>query len=155
MEAAVSEATVINNAIPDGWYEDPAKPNMQRWWAGNAWTEHVRYAEKSRPSALTIAPPVVEAVEHQPSVETRPFFYDERPPLALVELPAYDFASAPAPDPQLESFYVPMARFDPHSAASVTILPQRRRGRAITLWVVAVAVIGAAAGVALWVFLPH
>ncbi len=27
---------------PAGWYDDPIDPTMQRWWDGDAWTEHRR-----------------------------------------------------------------------------------------------------------------
>ncbi|GAB3599401.1 DUF2510 domain-containing protein [Microbacterium tumbae] len=28
-------------SIPAGWYPDPQQPNLQRWWDGNQWTEHL------------------------------------------------------------------------------------------------------------------
>lgn len=40
----MSESNALSKGIPDGWYEDPANPAMQRWWSGKQWTEHVRYA---------------------------------------------------------------------------------------------------------------
>lgn len=40
----MNDAGALKNVIPDGWYQDPANPAMQRWWAGKEWTEHVRYA---------------------------------------------------------------------------------------------------------------
>jgi hypothetical protein len=181
---------VIDSAIPDGWYEDPAKPDMQRWWADNAWTEHVRYAEKKRVRSAAFSPVALAGVDERfaiaddrpfyvdrpvtiatPAVVERPF-YEERavveeapvivpapslsiPALSIVEQPAFEIPAATAGAPRLDNFYVPMARFQPHPIESTTILPQRRRGRAIALWVAAVALIGASAGVALWVFLPH
>jgi hypothetical protein len=33
------------NSIPAAWHDDPAGSGGQRWWDGNAWTEHVRPSE--------------------------------------------------------------------------------------------------------------
>jgi hypothetical protein len=49
----VNDAGALKNVIPDGWYEDPANPAMQRWWAGKQWTEHVRYAPAGSPAPRT------------------------------------------------------------------------------------------------------
>ena len=52
----VSEANASEQLIPEGWYDDPASPQMQRWWTGSDWTDHVRYSDTVRLQA--VAPPV-------------------------------------------------------------------------------------------------
>lgn len=40
---------------PAGWYPDPADPRGQRWWSGEAWTEHV--APATVPAQIVAAAP--------------------------------------------------------------------------------------------------
>ncbi|QCX75369.1 hypothetical protein C9F11_08400 [Streptomyces sp. YIM 121038] len=50
---------------PPGWYPDPSRPAVERWWDGSAWTEHRRTPEatvhlgRARPGlAATVVRPV-------------------------------------------------------------------------------------------------
>jgi general stress protein CsbA len=64
---------------PAGWYPDPAGSDGQRWWSGDAWTDHVH------------APP---AAEPDPQPDLRRFARD--PALRSVEA---EYAAAPRRDP--------------------------------------------------------
>lgn len=59
----LSDSTALNNAMPDGWYDDPATPNMERWWNGTDWTDHVRYTDKVRPHPAASQVPALSIVE--------------------------------------------------------------------------------------------
>ncbi|MGV8882516.1 MAG: DUF2510 domain-containing protein [Rhodoglobus sp.] len=37
-------SNVTPSSVPAGWYPDPAGTPRQRWWDGNAWTEHYNEA---------------------------------------------------------------------------------------------------------------
>jgi hypothetical protein len=42
-----------------GWYPDPVDPDAQRWWSGNAWTDHVSREPRGQaaaPPATLVAP---------------------------------------------------------------------------------------------------
>ena len=129
----MSEATAFQNAIPDGWYDDPAAPDMERWWSGTEWTDHVRYSNKVRPQTVE---PVAA-------------------PLAIVEVPAAEWAPRTLVNPALDDFYVPMRGYDPMVSRDLERMRQRRSARATALWLVTIAAIGAAVGVVLWVLLPR
>jgi len=43
-------------STPAGWYPDPSDPARQRWWDGNAWTEHVHPPAAPEPVAATPQP---------------------------------------------------------------------------------------------------
>ena len=136
----MAEASVFENDVPAGWYDDPAKPGMQRWWAGSEWTDHVRYADTVR----------LHAVASQP-VEPTP---------AVAELPRLAIAPAPlSDDPTLGSgfddFYVPMRNFPARSVTGFPHPTARQSARAGGMWLLLIAVVGIAAGVALWVLLPR
>ena len=142
--------------LPEGWYADPAKPDMERWWTGAQWTDHVRYADKPQPLLSVTqptAPLTVEIPAPETSVSLRP-----------VEAPSYvSFDRAPAmnrtptapvgfPESTFDRFYIPMRRFEPSANSGV---PVRRRGsaRALWLWLGVIAVVGAGVGVTAWVLL--
>lgn len=53
------------NAIP-GWYTNPQNPDQQRWWDGQAWTEHWRQTPSAdAPPATLGAPPAPSAAATQ------------------------------------------------------------------------------------------
>jgi hypothetical protein len=42
----MAEGTILEHDLPDaGWYADPENPRLQRYWAGDAWTHHVRHSD--------------------------------------------------------------------------------------------------------------
>ena len=45
------------NGTPAGWYDDPEQPGQQRYWDGNAWTEHRAPGGVARGTADPAAPP--------------------------------------------------------------------------------------------------
>ena len=152
----MSEASALNSEVPEGWYTDPAKPDMQRWWTGAEWSEHVRYSDKPQPlafSAREAAPVTVEMPVPEASFSLRPI----EPPVSLSSerpAPIGRLTSAPIgfPESTLDRFYVPMRRYEPRSDLGA---PSRgnRPGRAIGLWIAVMAVVGAGLGVAWALFL--
>jgi uncharacterized RDD family membrane protein YckC len=50
------------SSTPAGWYPDPSVPGQQRYWDGNAWTEHTT----PDPSAAPTAPPMPPAGGYAP-----------------------------------------------------------------------------------------
>jgi hypothetical protein len=44
---------------PAGWYTDYQNPAMERWWAGNRWTEQVRVRQIQMPGQQPYAPQIV------------------------------------------------------------------------------------------------
>jgi uncharacterized RDD family membrane protein YckC len=50
------------SSTPAGWYPDPSIPGQQRYWDGNAWTEHTT----PDPSAAPTAPPMPPAGGYAP-----------------------------------------------------------------------------------------
>ncbi|MCL1899418.1 MAG: DUF2510 domain-containing protein, partial [Promicromonosporaceae bacterium] len=46
---------------PANWYPDPATPGQERWWDGQAWTEHVRLAAAAPVPAQVMSAPGVSA----------------------------------------------------------------------------------------------
>ncbi|MFJ5779628.1 DUF2510 domain-containing protein [Streptomyces sp. NPDC093094] len=44
---------------PPGWYPDPHAPHVERWWDGNAWTEHRRAPGPTGPP-VTVAVPAAD-----------------------------------------------------------------------------------------------
>jgi len=152
----LSEASAFNSEIPEGWYADPAKPDMQRWWTGAEWTEHVRYSDKPQSvpfAARGAAPAMVEIPAPEASFSLRPI----EPPASLSpERPAAVNKLTTAPlgfsESTLDRFYVPMRRFEPRADADA---PSRRKGsgRAIALWIAVMAVVGVGVGAAWALFL--
>jgi hypothetical protein len=152
----LSEASALNSEVPEGWYADPAKPTMQRFWTGTEWTEHVRYSDKPQPlpfAARETAPMMVEMPAPDAAFSLRPI---EAPSSLSADRPAVisRMPTAPVgfPESTLDRFYIPMRRFEP-SATSGAPLQRRSSARAIVLWVAVVAVVGVAVGVAAWAFL--
>ncbi len=152
----MSEASVFNSEVPQGWYADPAKPDMQRWWTGAEWTDHVRYTDKPQPLLSVTretAPVVVEMPAPEASVSLRP-----------VEAPSYQPLDRPAvigrtpvaprgfPESTFDRFYTPMRRFEPH-ANSGAPAPVQGSTRALWLWIGVIAVVGVGVGIAAWVLL--
>jgi len=178
MGEPVSEATLFENAVPDGWYDDPAKAGMQRWWSGTDWTDHVRYADMNRPRAVVspVIEPIAEAVAVEPVAPVQQYlapvaYLPERLPVAPVAPVPY-FApiaqtsyegpspllvpTMTSPAPTFDDYYVPMARFQPGSSTGVQLMSSKRRSAGLgALAIVALAVLGAGIGVALWIFLPN
>lgn len=69
--------------VPAGWYQDPERPNDQRYWDGAAWTDHRRPIEPPPPMP---APPVGFDYAQSPSgVVPREMFFDQASGLALPE----------------------------------------------------------------------
>ena len=153
----MSEASVSNNEVPEGWYADPAKPDMERWWTGAEWTDHVRYTDKPQP-LLPVArepePVVVEIPAPQTSVSLRPI---EAPSYVSFDQPAVigRIPTAPIgfPESTLDRFYVPMRRFEPSANSSARV--QGRGSGALWLWVWlgVIAIVGVGIGVVAWVLL--
>ncbi|MFF0271537.1 RDD family protein [Kribbella sp. NPDC004536] len=58
-----------------GWYDDPEDPSQQRYWDGNAWTDHRRPQQGTRPADM---PRYGQPVQHgqvfggQPPVQPQP-----------------------------------------------------------------------------------
>jgi hypothetical protein len=55
---AIDEAPLQRPGTPAGWYPHPEMPRTQRYWDGNAWTDHVAPADSGsgrQVSTLTIA----------------------------------------------------------------------------------------------------
>lgn len=173
---SVSDATVFENALPDGWYDDPAKPNMQRWWSGSEWTDHVRYSDRVRPRAVAIDAPREDPAPTAPL----PVFGSkwpepgaaERPALTIVPEPAYvsepvlvthpaekaTASLAAAPDlvnPAFDDFYVPMRQLQSGARSNALLMKQGRSASGAVLWVVVVAALGVTIGVTLWAVVPH
>jgi hypothetical protein len=65
----MAEGTILEHDLPDaGWYTDPENPLLQRYWAGDAWTHHVRHSDGV---ALTTQPTFVPGVQPAPSPSHR------------------------------------------------------------------------------------
>lgn len=152
----MSEASAFNSEVPEGWYADPAKPDMQRWWTGAEWTDHVRYTDKPQPLlsvAREPAPMVVEMPAPQTSVSLRPIempsyiSYDQPAVIGRVPLAPRGF-----PESTLDRFYVPMRRFEPSANSGAPIRAQGST-RALWLWLGVIAVIGVCVGIAAWMLL--
>ncbi|MFF7451368.1 MULTISPECIES: DUF2510 domain-containing protein [unclassified Streptomyces] len=41
---------------PPGWYRDPERPHLERWWDGTAWTEHRREPLPQGPPPVPVTP---------------------------------------------------------------------------------------------------
>jgi len=39
---------IVVNSVPEGWYPDPERPSLVRWWDGSAWTEHVQVLQQQQ-----------------------------------------------------------------------------------------------------------
>ena len=52
--AVVTEPGALG--VPHGWYDDPWVPGGQRWWDGQAWTEHAQ-APVAEPDHAPVAEP--------------------------------------------------------------------------------------------------
>ena len=101
----MSESAALNNVMPDGWYDDPATPNMERWWTGSEWTDHVRYTDKVRPLPAVTQAPALSIVEPSQPVVSNSWLATQtaiRPQLAIAE-------------PSVEPF-TPMPSFSPFDA---------------------------------------
>jgi hypothetical protein len=149
----VAEAGVFEDGLPEGWYDDPAKPDMQRWWTGTDWTDHVRYSDKVRlyavaPQAIELAP--VEAVRPTGWIAADTV---EIPQLTLPQ--RYLEPATPVADTTFDDFYVPMRDFPAPRTAHVSVAAPRRSGRTGGVWLMVIAVVGIAAGVALWILIPR
>ena len=142
----MAEAGVFEDGLPEGWYDDPAKPDMQRWWTGTAWTDHVRYSDKVRLYAVAPQP-----VEVAPVEAVRPTGWIAADTVEIPQLPLV----AQTADPTFDSFYVPMRDFPARTTAHLPIAASRRSRRSGGIWFLVFAVVGVAAGVALWVLIPR
>lgn len=179
----MAEADVFDEALPEGWYDDPAKPGMQRWWTGSAWSDHVRYSDKVRlyavpsqpaqPQTLAAPPTFAEQALTQPALSqpaisqpVAPAPYEapratgwvaaDTVELPQLTLPArYLEPTAPAADTTFDDFYVPMRDFPAPRTAHVPVAAPRRSGRHGGVWLMVIAAIGIAAGVALWILIPR
>ncbi len=115
-----------------GWFPDPADSGGERWWSGEAWTEHVRAsvpapapAEPAPAPVLPAAPamPAFAPVESAPAAPANPFA-----PVQAAPAPA-----APVAEPTAGDFVLPgnvpggfaetMARLDAARAASADAPP--------------------------------
>jgi len=145
---------VSNSEVPEGWYADPAKPDMERWWTGTEWTDHVRYTDKPHPLipvARESAPVTVEIPLPETGVSLRPV---ETPSYASFDRPAVigRVPTAPIgfPESTLDRFYIPMRRFEASARSSA---PARGNARALGLWLAVIACVGVVVGAAAWLLL--
>lgn len=145
----MAEPDVVNSEAPEGWYDDPAKPGMQRWWTGTDWTDHVRYSDKVH--LYAVAPQPTEPVTVAP---VRPTGWVAADTAEIPQLTLPTRVIEPIPDPAFDSFYVPMRDFHGGTSAPLSA-PRRRSGRARAVWLAVVLTLGAAAGVALWMLIPQ
>jgi hypothetical protein len=49
---------------PAGWYADPAGSPLQRWWDGEAWTDHVHDPAAAAPSTTSLTAPAGTVVNN-------------------------------------------------------------------------------------------
>ena len=52
---------MTDNNVPAGWYDQPEDPTSQRWWDGQAWTEHTQPKQTA-----PVAPVQPEAPQYNP-----------------------------------------------------------------------------------------
>lgn len=149
---------MFKSEVPEGWYADPAKTDMERWWTGAEWTDHVRYTDKPQPLlsvAQEPAPVMVEMPAPETSLSLRPI---EDPSYLSMDRPAVigrpPLAPRGFPESTFDRFYTPMRRFEP-SANSGRPMPAQGSGRALWLWIWlgVLMVVGTGVGVAAWVLL--
>ena len=57
---------MAEGTAPAGWYPDTTKPGQQRYWDGNAWTDHVAPLTPTAPAAPA-APPAAAAPTPTPA----------------------------------------------------------------------------------------
>ena len=145
----MAEPDVVNSEAPEGWYDDPATAGMQRWWTGAGWTDHVRYSDTVR--LYAVAPQPVEPVTVAP-VRPTGWIAADTAEIPQLTLPAR--IAEPTPNPVFDSFYVPMRDYPGGSSAPLAA-PRRRSGRARAVWLSVVVVLGAAAGIAVWMLIPQ
>ena len=146
----MAEPDVVNSEAPEGWYDDPAKPGMQRWWTGTDWTDHVRYSDTVRLSA--VAPQPDEPVTVAP---VRPTGWIAADTVEIPQLTLPTRATESIPDPSFDSFYVPM-RYRPSVTSAPLAAPRRRSGRARAVWLTVVVVLGAAAAaIVVWMLISR
>lgn len=75
--------TLSTTAPPAGWFPDPGDASQERWWSGEAWTEHHREAPAgSEPAAGHLEEPVAAAAEPQYVFEMTPAAEPEPEPAA-------------------------------------------------------------------------
>ena len=55
---------------PPGWYDDPEKPGLERYWDGRAWTEDTqpKAEPKPPPKATTVNPRLLTPRRTSPAV---------------------------------------------------------------------------------------
>ena len=133
----MTESTAATSLLPEGWYSDPANADMQHWWTGTDWTDHVRYAEKTR----------LHAVLPEPQEVVAPPFT----PAAIAPAPV--IPSVP-PVSGFDDFYIPMRGFSGPTSTS-RVSTKRASIAAGGLWLLVVASLGVALGVTLWILLPR
>jgi len=146
----VAEAGVIENGLPEGWYDDPAKSDMQRWWTGSQWTEHVRYSDKVRLYAVAQQP-----VDYAPVESVRPSGWIAADTVEIPQLTLPARYAQTAADSTFDDFYVPMRDFPARNLTHSSVAAARRSGRSGGMWLLVIAAIGIAAGVALWILIPR
>ena len=154
----MAEADVVTDGLPEGWYDDPAKPDMQRWWTGTDWTDHVRYSDKVRLYAVAPQPVEVAPVEVAPVEAVRPTGWIAADTVEIPQLTLplrYTEPTAPVADSTFDNFYVPMRDFPARTTAHIPVAASRRSGRKGGMWLLVIAAIGIAAGVALWILIPR
>ena len=54
--------------VPPGWYPDPGRPGLVRWWSGRGWTEHTAVSAPAADSA------------------SLPYAFDDRPGFTALNL---------------------------------------------------------------------
>jgi hypothetical protein len=60
----------MSTSTPPGWYDDGSDIGTQRWWNGDAWTEHAQTATVSAPEATQAKPPDLADPFTQPLAAT-------------------------------------------------------------------------------------
>ncbi len=135
MPAVVDGIGMESTAAPAaGWFPDPGDPSTERWWSGNAWTEHTRQPLGAEAPAA-FAPQLATLVEERPAAQEAadPFVFAMTPsqeaaaeaPVAAPVAPpvppqvTHHAESAPVSSPLTPPWLTP----DPQPAAPVAAAP--------------------------------
>lgn len=113
-----------SSGVPSpGWFPDPGDPSGERWWSGEAWTDHTRRPDAAAALVATAVPVAVafaEPVAPAPAAAAAAGF-------VMPDLSAQPLLPLPAPEPMLSP--AASAPAAPRaSAAPVVIVPAAPSG---------------------------